>query len=541
MQETKKSGPPPRWRALGLASLALSCATGWAQSDAAAAAQPTAEQARAVDVQEYIVRGNTVLDARTIERTVTPFLGPGKTVKDIEDARDALLAVYQAKGYQSVYVDLPEQQVTDGLVLLQVNETRVGRVRVVGAEYHSPVEVREGVPALREGEVPDFNQAQVELTALNLGGKRQVMPLVRQGSLPGTMDVDLKVEDSSPWRASVGLNNDRSADTEPLRLSASVGHDNLWQLGHSASLSVFTTPQDLNQTKVWSGSYSAPLRGTRWNLEATGYVSDSNVATVGGTSVIGKGYALGLKAAYTVPDSGAWWHSFSAGVDLKNNEEALQFGASSDEVPLKYAPITLAYSGYYQGEKLQSGLGLSLVTGTRTFLGWGSDWQQFSYKRYKASPSFLVLKADFNGSYALANESQFGWRLAGQMTDSPLISGEQIAAGGANSVRGYLSAEATGDVGLVGSIEWRTRPLTLLGDRVEGWRAYLFADAGQLRLREPLPEQQHRFTLASVGLGTNLRIGQQLSARFDLAYPLKAGPRTERHDPRLTFNLNASY
>ena len=32
------------------------------------------------------------------------------------------------------------------------------------------------------------------------------MPLVKQGSLPGTMDVDLKVEDSSPWRGSIGLN-----------------------------------------------------------------------------------------------------------------------------------------------------------------------------------------------------------------------------------------------------------------------------------------------------------------------------------------------
>jgi hemolysin activation/secretion protein len=76
---------------------------------------------------EYIVRGNTVLDARSIERAVSPFLGPGRSLKDIEAARDALLEAYQAKGYQSVYVDLPEQQVTQGLVFLQVSETRVGR------------------------------------------------------------------------------------------------------------------------------------------------------------------------------------------------------------------------------------------------------------------------------------------------------------------------------------------------------------------------------------------------------------------------------
>ncbi|MBE1188174.1 ShlB/FhaC/HecB family hemolysin secretion/activation protein, partial [Escherichia coli] len=49
---------------------------------------------------------------------------------------------YQEKGYQSVYVELPEQQVSGGVVYLQVTETTVGRVRVVGAKHYSPVELR---------------------------------------------------------------------------------------------------------------------------------------------------------------------------------------------------------------------------------------------------------------------------------------------------------------------------------------------------------------------------------------------------------------
>ena len=132
-------------------------------------------------IEEYLVRGNTVLDARAIEEAVTPFLGPGRTLKDVEGARDALVAAYQARGYQSVYVDLPEQQVEQGVVVLQVSETKVGRLRVVGAQYNSPLDVRQQVPALTEGKVPDFTQAQVELTALNRGPKRQVMPLGQAG------------------------------------------------------------------------------------------------------------------------------------------------------------------------------------------------------------------------------------------------------------------------------------------------------------------------------------------------------------------------
>ncbi len=82
-------------------------------------------------------------------------------------ARDALQAAYQEKGYQSVYVELPEQQVSGGVVYLQVTETTVGRVRVVGAKHYSPVELREEVPALEEGKVPDFAQVQRELAQVN--------------------------------------------------------------------------------------------------------------------------------------------------------------------------------------------------------------------------------------------------------------------------------------------------------------------------------------------------------------------------------------
>lgn len=549
MHDVKKSGPPSCWRAVWLAVIGLgtlgTAAAQQAAAGQAAAAAPASAQAveaeRRVNVNEYIVRGNTVLDVRSIERAVTPFLGPARTMKDIEGARDALLAVYQAKGYQSVYVDLPEQQVTDGIVILQVSETRVGRVRVVGAEYNSPLEVREQVPALAEGVVPDFTQAQTELTALNRSAKRQVVPLVRQGAMPGTMDVDLKVDDSSPWRASVGLNNDYSADTKQLRAFASLGHDNLWQLGHSASVSFFGAPQDLNQTQVWSGSYVAPIRGSNWSVEASGYMSDSNVATVNGTSVLGKGHAVGLRGTYTVPDTGAWWHTLSLGVDFKDNEEVTRLGNAGDTVPLKYAPITLAYAGFTQTERGQLGINAALVAGTRSFLGYGSNWEQFDYKRYKASPSFLLLKGDTSGTYNFKGNAQLAWRLAAQITDSPLVSSEQIAAGGMNSVRGYLSAESTGDYGVVGSVELRSPPLDFFGGVVEDWRVYAFVDAGQVRLREPLPEQDSRFSLASVGLGTSFRLARRVSGRLDLGYPLKDGQRTERHDPRLNFSVTASY
>ncbi|MFX7981104.1 hypothetical protein ABTK42_19935, partial [Acinetobacter baumannii] len=69
---------------------------------------------------------------------------------------------------------------------------------------------------------------------------------------------------------------------------------------------------------MWSGAYTAPIPDTNWSLELSGYKSDSNVATTGGTSVLGKGHAVGVKANYVLPTAGAWWQQLGVGIDFKD-------------------------------------------------------------------------------------------------------------------------------------------------------------------------------------------------------------------------------
>lgn len=501
------------------------------------------DQDRRVDVLEYRVQGNTVLDKRSIERAVMPFLGLQRSMQDIERARDALQVAYQNAGYQSIYVDLPTQQVTQGIVILQVSETTIGRLRVTGNQYTSARHIREQVPALREGEVPNFNSAQSQLTALNTGANRQVMPLVRQGAFPGTMDVDLQVEDHRPLRLSAGLNNDNSPDTEDLRATATVGYSNLWQRGHSLSLTFFGAPQDFDQTEVWTMSYVMPLAGSDWSIEGTAYTSNSNVATIGGTNVLGEGTSVGVKATYTVPNTERWWHAISVGLELKDNDESVRLGGGGDDIPLRYAPFTLGYAGYTQTERSQYSLGLSLVGGTQGFFGYSSDEFEFDNKRFNASRSFVLLKGDVNATFSLPASMQVVTRISTQVANGPLVSGEQFASGGMFSVRGYFSAEATGDYGISGSLEVRSMPITppIIGRWVDSWRAYLFTDGARLALRETLPEQDGVFSLWSVGVGTSLDLGRHVAVRLDYGNPLRKGLTTKRDDARLNFSINISY
>lgn len=511
-----------------------------AETPAAADVAPVAAQL--VDINEYIVRGNTVLDAYDIEQAVYPFLGPQRSLADIEAARDALQESYQSKGYQSVFVELPEQQVEGGVVFLQVVETRVGRVRVVGAEHYSPVEILEDVPALTEGAVPDFNRVQEELSRVNRSAGRQVMPLVREGQRPGTMDINLQVEDEKPWFVNLGLNNDYSADTERLRSFVSVGHNNLWQLGHAIALTYFVAPEDKDSAEVWSGSYTLPL-GERWNLRFAGFKSDSNVATVGGTNVLGKGHSYGVTATYALPFSGDWAHSFSVGLDFKDFDEDVRFGGETDSVPIKYSPFTFGYHGFRYTEQSEFGLGLSLVANPRSLLGYGSEPEDFRFKkRWDSSPSFGVFKVDTSYTVTLPNTWQLSTTFGFQLASGPLISSEQISAGGASSVRGYLATEASGDDGYIVTQELRTPSLSkYVGNYLSDWRLYAFADGAQVFLQDALPEQEDDFALASVGLGTRAVFNDWLSGSVDWALPLQDGPNTSKHDSRVHFSVQANF
>lgn len=494
------------------------------------------------NVNEYLIRGNTVLDNKTIEHAVLPFMGPGKTLDDVNGARDALTKAYHDLGYQSVVVDLPEQQVTGGVIRLQVTETTLGRVRVVGAQYSSPTNIKEELPALAEGKVPNFTAAQAQLTAINQSGKKQVVPLLRPGEKNGTLDMDLKVDDQSPWRASASLSNDYSADTTHLRASATIGHDNLLQRGHAASLTLFTSPEDTDEVKVWSGSYQMPLSGTPWNLQLSGYQSDSAVATIGGTNVLGKGHTFGLSGIYKLPAAGDWSGTLSLGIDFKDFKQQLRFGGAANEVPIRYAPVSFGYNGYRWTESARTSLGLTATGGFRSIFGYGSSEQEFDDQRFKAGPSFMVLKADFGHTQAFADRSELAARLNGQLSSGPLVSNEQMAAGGVNTVRGYLSAEATGDYGYVASLEWHTPSYAKqLGSAVDEWRLYGFAEGAQLWIHDPLPEQNSRFSLASVGLGTRIQLANGVSGNLDWGYPLKDLDPLKKARPKLHFSIRANY
>jgi hemolysin activation/secretion protein len=500
--------------------------------------QPQPE--RQIYIQEYRVQGAHLLTKLEVEEAVYPFLGPGRTAQDVDEARAALEKAYQAKGFQTVSVQIPPQQVTGGVVILQVIEGKVGRLRVKGARYFSPEQIKKAAPSLAEGTVPDFNKVSKDIVALNQLPDRRVTPTLRAGVEPNTVDIDLNVKDTLPLHGSLELNNRYSPNTTALRLNGAISYSNLWQLGHSAGFSFQLAPENLQDAEVFSGYYLVRFPRVDWlSLILQGTKQNSNVSTLGGAAVAGRNEVVGARAVITLPPGKNFFHSISLGIDWKHYNQAVNLTTGQIQTPLTYYPLSATYSATWLGKGYETDLNAGITFNLR---GMGSTEKEFDNNRFNASGNFIYFRGDLSETIDLPRGFQLFAKVQGQVSDQPLVNSEQFAGGGLATVRGYLEAEELGDNAIFGSVELRTPSLlSWLTGKGNEWRFYVFAEAGELTLRDTLPEQVSRFDLASYGFGSRIRLQDHFSGSLDAGVPLISTSVTNVHDVRFTFRLWAEF
>jgi hemolysin activation/secretion protein len=503
------------------------------------ASAQASDAAQQFDVLEYVVEGNTRLKSIQIEEAVYPHLGLGRTIKNVEAAREALEKAYQAAGFVTVGVDIPEQSTSTGVITLKVNEGKIDRLAIKGAKYFSSSMIRDRLPELASGSVPNANVVKSEIASLNRNANRRVVPALKPGKTPGTVDVDVTVEDTLPVSGSVTLSNFRpAASKNSLRLGADVRFENvgeaLFGSGHTLGLSFFTTPQDFKDTRLVSMNYLVPTTDRGTFLFFALRSNTESLQPVGASLVQGKYSQLGVRYFYTLAEAENRRLSLSVGLDRKSNEQLVsQTGAG----PLVYVPYTL-------GLNFQSGDSESLWKLDTTWVagigGGRKADEEFAKRRIGASSDFGVLKFDGSNDRSLGGQFRLRSRLAAQVASRPLINLEQAVAGGYETVRGYFEAEQIGDKSLRASLEAGYLMKTT-GSWLKRAEWIAFVDTARLEVISPAVGQIDRFYLASTGIGTRLRFGNIWQFASDIAYPLRSVGQTQKGDWRLLARMIYEY
>lgn len=494
------------------------------------------------DDETFFIREIRVIGARSVapadvQRVVYPYLGPERSFGDIENARLAVEDLYQSRGLQTVSVEIPPQQVRRGVVALLVREVEVGQLRVRGSRYFDIHAIKSAAPSMQEGKVPDFNEVMRDLIALNQIPERRITPELRPGKRPDTVDIDLVVEDDLPLHGSVELNNRYSAGTSELRLNAAIRYDNFLQGGHSFGLSTQLAPEEPDEVFVLSAFLNWRFRSAgNWRLLLQATKQDTNIGSLGGITVAGRGDTLGFRIIYTPPLTGSIFQSVSFGMDYRRHRQNVDFGEDDSlNTPITYFPVSVMYTLVVPRERSLSEVNVGL---NLHFRGLGSEEEVWSNNRFRADGGYVTVRADWSETLRVHEKIHLFARIEGQLASDPLISQQQFAAGGLNTVRGYLEGEIVGDRGVVGTLEARLpRLYQFSSNAAHTLSLYGFMDVGHLALNKPLPEQTASFKLGSLGFGTRFQINDHLSGSIDFAVPVWRQLNTRSGTPRITFSL----
>lgn len=498
-------------------------------------------------INEYRVLGNTVLPGTAIETVVYPHLGDGKTIADVEVVRQALEKLYKDQGFGTVYVDIPEQTVNEGIVRLKVTEGRLDRVRITGARYFANGAIRSELTALESDTVLSLPELQAQLGTVNQQSRdRTITPVLKAGRSPGTVDIELKVQDSLPVHGSVELNDRYSANTTHTRASVNLSYDNLFQKFHSLSLQYQTSPEALDETRVIAGTYLAPL--SNGNLLAV-YAVDTNsdfavVNTGGDLSVLGTGNIYGLRYIARLPILGDYSQNVTLGTDYKDfADDIVLADGTTDTTPIRYMSWTAGYSGVLGRDRATTGFNLNANFGMR---GVVNDQAEFSYKRADGNASFFYLRGDASHLQNLWAGSAVFLRAVAQWSPDPLISNEQFATGGADGVRGFVESAMMGDRGVGGTVEFRSPSMhAWFGDTVRQLMAFVFYDAAHITQLAQVDDDGNLvtrgFNLYSAGAGLRLVGFGGVEAALDWAYPLRDWEDVEKGDSRVHFRVRYAF
>ncbi len=491
------------------------------------------------------------MDHRTLEKTVYPFLGPDRSITAVEQARTALEKLYHDAGYSAATVDIPEQDVEGGVVFLSINEGTVDRLKVTGSRYFVPSRIREKVPALAEGTVLNTGEAQAQLAQMAAESPdRSITPVMRAGRTPGTVEVDLQVDDSLPLHGGVEINARNSINTERLRAVGSLRYDNLWQRFHSASLQYQTAPENYDNLEVWAGTYVMPIEALDSRLVFYGIglqSTSSSVASTGSMNVVGTGDIYGLRLVRPLPATNRFMHSVTVGWDYKDFGQSIGLlGSDTQNTPISYSPFYAAYSGGYNFA--DGSLSQFNIEANFSIRGLGNSQREFwdsiegKGKREGSRSDYLYVAGELKHKQVLPYDMRLMARLSGQVADSPLISNEQFSVGGWQTVRGYHETEALGDDGVIGSLEWYSPDLAFLSvNGMNQLRFLAFFDVARTWIQSPAAGTPRLYDLSSFGVGFRSQWLKHIVGELDWEYPMSSTQSIDAGDQRLDFRVGYEF
>lgn len=483
-----------------------------------------------VQVREIKLSGNTVFSDEELAQVTRPYENRVVTSEELQELRYQLTLYYVERGYINSGAVIPDQRVQDGVIRLQIIEGELSEIDISGNGR------------LRSSYIRNRLSRKTD-AALNIEALQQRLQLLQQSDLierlnaellpglrPGEAKLNVAIERENPWLFSVVAANNRSPSVGAERVEAFIGHRNLTGWGDTLAVR-YGLSDGADDVGVF---YSIPLNAQDTILRLSYDRSDSSV----------------VEEPFADLDIDSELETYSIGIThpvhrtpTQNFSLGLSFDRRRSETSLLGRPFSFS-PGAEDGESTVSVLRISQdwlwrsldqVLAARSTLSWGTGILGATENDFEPDGKFLAWLGQFQWVKRFGERGyQVLFRSDLQLAADALLSLEQCAVGGLDTVRGYRVNQLVRDNCGIVSAELRIPvfrlPIPRLSRGPEDGVVQLapFADfGGGWNTDQPTPDPD---TISSVGIGVRWGPNPNIYGELYWGYAFRDIDRPEDDD-----------
>ncbi|QVL57988.1 MAG: ShlB/FhaC/HecB family hemolysin secretion/activation protein [Simkaniaceae bacterium] len=472
------------------------------------------------------------------------YLGRPVTVSRISEIKKRIVDFYRKANHPIVYVEVPSQSISSGVLELIVYEGKLGEIRSTGNKYFKDEKLI-GYMRNQKNQSVDMDLLIKDLEWMNRNPFRQTNSIFSPSGQNDVTDIELVTEDRWPWRFFAGVDNSGIRQSGRTRYFAGFNWGNVFNLDHILSFQ-FTSGSNIDN--YWSTSlhYTAPLP---WRHTLVTYGGYSHIkADLDTPGMKTKGYSAQASLRYEIPAYPKlnFLEDFLIGFDWKRTNTSIdQDGDLFFDQSVNLTQLMIGYNGGYEGSWYR-------VSGTIEVYGSPGRWlPDQSRKRYQelregANNSYIYTRLAISPILEIGYGFTLHAKVRGQLSSTNLLASEQFGLGGWDTVRGYQVREVNADNVFIGNLEFRSPPIKTIGHLNKIPKDELiflvFMDYAYGRNHKVFQGEVDHTNMMGVGPGVRYNIPPYINFRGDLGYKVWQPEQSDNHTHwRFEFGLIASY
>ena len=484
------------------------------------------------------VNGSTVYTAQQLGPLYQALVGREVSLLDVYNVANQITARYRNDGYVLSQAVVPQQQIRDGVVQIQVVEGRINRVIIKDegklASYNYLLQYAERLKASQP-----VTQRELEryLLLLNDFPGMRVSGVLAPSDVPGTSDLILEVT-YKRIDAYASIDNRGSRFLGPYQAEVSGAYNGLFDTGDRLLYRYVVSLFQPRELQFHEARFQTPVFGYGTILEVWGNYSRTRPGfTLRFLDIEGESYSWNIKLKQPLIRTRAmnWWVYGQFSWQNSTND-VLTATISDDRLRVFRYGTTFEAVDDFRGitfVDLQVSHGID---------GLGARGNSREFGR----TDFTKVNIDVQRNQQIWGPVSAFVQFAGQYAATQLLAQEEFGLGGRTYGRAFDPSEKTGDHGMAVAAELRYTledlKLPLL-DLPTSLQFYGFGDWGRVYHIDDTNRKTFE-QLASAGVGMRFTVGPRLSGQVEGAVPLygRTGALGDKGDTwRVFFILNARY